>query len=40
MLPVMQKPSFLLLTWKADTGGWWETSKKNRHRSFTAVFTG
>ena len=25
MLPLMQKPSFRLLTWKADTGGWWET---------------
>lgn len=25
MLPLMQKPSFRLLTWKADTGGWWDT---------------
>lgn len=25
MLPLTQKPSLRLLTWKADTGGWWDT---------------
>lgn len=28
MLPLMQKPSLRLLTWKADTGGWWDTCEQ------------
>lgn len=30
MLPLMQNPSFLLLTWKAVTGGWWDTCRQRQ----------